>query len=333
MNEQLCKRPASRSSPACAPAQRIAEFLGCVLLVQFLAGCGGGTATPPADAPPPPPSSGDPPPFHGPSGHGHFRGTAAIGDDLYHAEALLTVDGQLRLFVGGLLSPGSGPITGAGLGELLDPEEARQFSGMVELSGGQGGGAGVVTGELCAAPDIGRFCGESVPAEVSISDAANGKLAGEIRIATSAADETWLLDLSAWSAYYPLSAAVTHPAGTFIEELAQFAEGDNVVISIDDAGVLFFQGPATGCIGNGTLTPHADGEFYVFDVELLIENCNPTHDFLNAKFSGLATETQDNYWDYDDWLVMFVSTPDGESPAAITMYALWGASGEGDWDY
>ena len=60
----------------------------------------------------------------------------------------------------------------------------------------------------------------------------------------------------------------------------------------------------------------------MFDVELLIENCNATYDFLNAQFSGLATETQDSYWDYDDWLVMFVSTPDGESPAAITMYAL-----------
>jgi hypothetical protein len=311
--------------------QRTAEFLGCVLLAQLLAGCDGGTATPPADNPPPPPSSGDPPPFDGPSGHGHFRGAAAIGDDLHHAEALLTVDGELRLFVGGLLGPTSGPIGGGGLGELLDPEDARQFSGVVELSGDQGEGAGVVTGELCAAPDVGRFCGESVPAQVSISDAANGKLAGEIRVATSAGDETWLLDLSAWSAYYTLSAAVTQPAGIFREELAQFAEGDDVVISVDGAGALFFQAPATGCIGNGTLTPHTDGEFYVFDVELLIENCNATYDFLNAQFSGLATETQDSYWGYDDWLVMFVSTPDGEPPAAITMYAF--LDGDGGWDY
>jgi hypothetical protein len=332
MNEHLSKRLLCLASPTSAQVRRTAEFLGCLLLAQVLAGCDGVTATPPADNPPPPPASGDSPPFDGPSGHGHFRGTATIGDDLYHAEALLTVDGELRLFVGDLLSPTSGPITGAGLGELLDPEEGRQFSGVVALSGGQGGGAGVVTGELCAAPDVGRFCGESVPAEASINDAANGKLAGEIRIATTAGDETWLLDLSAWSAYYTLSAAVAHPAGTFWEELAQFAEGDDVAISVDGAGALFFQAPATGCVGNGTLTPHQDGEFYVFDVELLIENCNATYAFLNNRFIGLATETQDNYWDYDDWLVMFVSTPDGvQLPAAITMYAFW--DGAGSWDY
>lgn len=327
--KQLRERSSSVYSPAPAQARRAAGFLACVLLAQILAGCGGATDAPPRPVTPSP-TSGDPPRFDGPTGHGHFRGTAAIGDDLYHAEALLTVDGQFRLFVGGLLNPGSGPLTGAGLGELLDPEEARQFSGVVELSGEQGEGAGVVTGELCAAPDVGRFCGESVPAKVSISDASNGKLAGEIRVATSAGDETWLVDLTAWSVYYPLSAAVNHPAGAFREELAQFAKGD-VVISIDGTGTLFFQAPATGCIGNGTLTPHADGKYYVFDVELLIENCNAAYDFLNATFSGLATETQDNYWNYDDWLVMFVSSQDLGSPAAITMYAVW--EGEVDWDY
>jgi hypothetical protein len=36
--------------------------------------------------------------------HGHFRGTAIGRDQTYHAEALLTVDGEIRLYVGG---PGS----------------------------------------------------------------------------------------------------------------------------------------------------------------------------------------------------------------------------------
>lgn len=329
MNKQLRRRLPSRSSQVPAQARRPAGFLACLLLAQVLAGCDGVTATPPPVNTPP--TSRNPPPFDGPSGHGHFRGTATIGDDLYHAEALLTVDGELRLFVGGLLGPTSGPITGAGLaGELLDPGEAKQFSGLLEVSGDQGAaGAGLVIGEVCAAPDVGRFCGESAPAEATMTDVTNGNLAGEIRVATSAGDEIWLLDLSAWSTSYPLSGAVGNLGGTFTEELAQFAEAGDVVISIDGAGRLFFQGPATGCTGNGALTPHLDGEFHVYDVDLLIENCNATYDFLNNEYSGLATETQDGYWDFVAWLLIFVSTPDGvESPAAITMYAI-----RDGWDY
>src|SRR5690606_36342111 len=180
---------------------------------------------------------------------------------------------------------------------------------------------GVVTGELCAQRDAGPLCGEAVPAEVSISGA-YGERAGEIRSQTENGDETWLLGLSRWSAYYPLRADMSPPTGSFREELAQFAEGDDVVISIDGGWTVFFQAPATGCTGNGRVKPHGDGAFYVFDVELLIENCNAAHDFLNGSFSGLATETQDNYWSYDSWLVMFLSTPEGEPPAAVTMYAV-----------
>jgi hypothetical protein len=200
-----------------------------------------------------------------------------------------------------------------------------QFSGHVALNGAEGSGTGRVTGEACAAPDTGRFCGDSVAAEISMSGLANRtetKLTGEIRTATTGGEETWELDLSVWSAYYHLRATLGQLGSPFTEELAQFAEGDEVVISFDGAGRLFFQGPATGCTGNGVLTPHLDGEFYVFDVELLIENCNASYGFLNTRFTGLATETQNGYWDYDTWLVMFVSTPEGaELPVALTMYA------------
>jgi hypothetical protein len=256
--------------------------------------------------------------------HGHYRGLAAIDGQSYHAEAVLTVDGEFRLFVGGAVS--GNVVTGAGLtGTLLNPEESMQFSGRLALAGIDGSGAGLVTGEVCAAPNDGRFCGESVFAEVSLNGLADGhltKLAGEIRTATSAGDEIWLLDLSAWSLYYRSPAIPENLGSPYSEKLAQFAKGDEIIISFDGAGRMFFQGPATGCTGNGVLTPHLDGESFVFDVDLIIENCNAAYDILNGRFTGLATQTQNGYWSYDTWLAVFLSTPDEvESPVALTMYA------------
>lgn len=64
--------------------------------------------------------------------------------------------------------------------------------------------------------------------------------------------------------------------------------------------------------------------------DLIIENCNAAFDVLNTRFTGLATRTQNGRWDYDNWLVIFVSAPEGTgSPIALTMYAE-ALSG---WDY
>jgi hypothetical protein len=99
-----------------------------------------------------------------------------------------------------------------------------------------------------------------------------------------------------------------------------FAQAGDVMTTIDGAGQLFFQGPVSGCVGNGALTPH--GELQVFDVSLSIENCAGAYAYLNGQFAGLATETQTGYWDYDYSLMMFLSTVDGSaSTAAVTMYA------------
>ena len=111
--------------------------------------------------------------------------------------------------------------------------------------------------------------------------------------------------------YYNGSGMYRGPVGLFREELAQFAQAGDVIATIDSAGRLFFQSPDSGCTGNGTLAPHADGRFYVFDVNLLIESCDTRYAFLNGEFEGLATESQGGYWDYDNWLIMFLSTPDG----------------------
>ena len=43
--------------------------------------------------------------------------------------------------------------------------------------------------------------------------------------------------------------------------------------------------------------------------------------YLNGRFEGLATESQDNYWGYDSWLLMLLSTPDG-SAARVALTTL-----------
>jgi hypothetical protein len=190
----------------------------------------------------------------------------------------------------------------------------------VSWTGAQGLGQGVVIGERCVASNPGRFCGARAPAEISVSQ--TGKmLTGEVRVTTAQGVETWTLDIGGWSLYYQSSASQGFRGNMFRERLAPFAETGGPIISIDGRGRVFFQSAASGCTGNGTLAPHADGRFYVFDVDLLIENCDAEHAYLNGRFEGLATESQDNYWGYDTWLLMFLSTPDG-SPSRVALTTL-----------
>jgi len=301
-----------------------------LLLAQILAACDGGSGNPIPDDPPLPP-----PPVSADIQHGHYRGLSTIGGRSFHAEALLTVDGEFRLFVGASADADGAPATGAGLsGHLLSPVESMQFFGHVTVNGSVGSGAGLVVVEVCAL-DGGRACGESTTAEASLNGLNDGnvtRLTGEIKNATSSGEETWQLDLSAWSLYYDSPAEPELIGSLFREELARFAEGDDVLLSLDGAGRLFFQGPATGCTGNGALTPHLDGNFLVFDVDLVIENCNANYAFLNTRFTGLATQTQNGYWSYDSWLVIFATTPEGAaSRVALTMYAS--AMDEEGWGY
>lgn len=253
--------------------------------------------------------------------HGHFRGAAAIGEPVfrYYVEGLLTIDGEVRLYIGG---PGdvSSVYSGGGIPAIaLDPAEATQFVGNLTWNGDAGSGDGVVIGQDCAPHAPGRFCTAAAHATISVSRQSSS-LKGEIRVETGQGMESWHLDIGGWSIYYPLSAAREYPRGLFSEHLAVFDASDAIVINLDGAGRLFFQSPWSGCTGNGALRPHADGRVYVFDVDLVIENCAASYAHLNRAFEGLATETQDNYWGYDDWLVMVLSTPEGPVPRlALTM--------------
>jgi hypothetical protein len=229
---------------------------------------------------------------------------------------LFTADGEVVLHLGG---PGADAVgTGAGIpAAAYTPAESASFIGKVSWIGEQGSGQGVVIGERCLASKPGRFCAAPAAAELAVSQKGT-TLMGELSVRTAQGVETWTLDIDGWSLYYQTSASQGFRGRMFRERLAPFAEAGGPIITVDGGGRLFFQSVASGCIGNGTLAPHADGRFYVFDVDLLIEQCDAEHGYLNGRFEGLATESQDNYWGYDNWLVMLLSTPEG----AASRFAL-----------
>ena len=247
-----------------------------------------------------------------PGSHGRYVGIVTIGGVDYFADALLTVDGAVRLYVGG-------PDSASGALQLTRPSTSAQLVGNVQMQGNEALGSGVIIGQGCAAAQRIRFCDETGSAELSLVVDSEA-LQGEIQVSTSAGDETWLLELAAWSNYYLLSAAPSYLAGQYREELAEFNVDADMIMSIDAAGVLFFQSAQSGCTGNATLVPHLDGAFNVYDVELTLASCTGSRADLNGVYEGLATTTPGAYWDYDSLLRVWLSKPDGATPqTAVTL--------------
>jgi hypothetical protein len=237
-----------------------------------------------------------------------------IGSASLFGDALLTVDGSLRLYVGG-------PYESTGALQLDKPDGSAQFVGEVSAQGQQVSGSGMVIGQRCVLPASDRFCDEPAPAEVRLT-VRSGEARGEIEVSTAKGVETWTLNLQAWSNYYGLPARRDDLSGQFQEDLAEFAQDGDTILSIDDAGQLFFQSAGSGCTGNGIASPHSDGNVNVYDVALTIASCDAPYAHLNGEFEGLATTTPGSYWDYDSFLRVWLSTSDPSAPPeAITMLA------------
>ena len=306
-----------------------------LLLAQALAGCGGnggdknpgptsagpvpppapGPVPPPAPGPVPPPAPGPVPPYAAESLHGRFVGSVKIGDAEYFGDALLTVDGAVRLYVGG-------PYHSDGTVQLTRPESSAQFVGNLEVQGNRASGTGVIVAQGCAPPrDVVGLCGNNVFGEVRIAVDSDG-IQGEIQVDVNDAIGTWLLDLQSWDNFYVLPARLQNVAGQYEEELAEFASDGDVIMNVDGTGRLFFQSAHSACTGNGTLAPHLDGAFNVYDVTLIIGGCNETYAYLNGEYEGLATTSASNYWAYDSSLRTWLSKrADGRSqPAALVMW-------------
>ena len=297
----------------------------CGLLV---AGCGGdngqgavvASTTPSAPAPPPvvPPESGD-------AWEERYVGTVTIGGVPYFADAMLTADGLIRLYLGGGPSDDSGGIPQSA------PASSAQLVGTLQKQTNQISGDGLVFGQQCEASDPIQFCAEIGHANISIAVSTVDTfevIQGDILVTTSAGTETWSLNMSAFSNYYvDLPATMGDIAGNYQEKVADFALNGDTIISIDAAGVLSFQSASSGCTGNGQLRPHLNGAVYVYDVVLTITGCNAQYSYLNSTFAGLATGSPSDKWDYDSNLRMWLSQPDPDvsdaSPLALTTWAPW----------
>lgn len=232
-------------------------------------------------------------------------GTVSIGGTKYYGEALVTVDGLIRLYVGG-----SGPYVDDGALEAIKPASSELFAGTLDMHGINASGNGVVIGLGCGtASQTNEFCAEEATGAISFA-VSGGNLRGEIQVAGGDSTATWALNLGWWPYYYTQTGTLMSVAGQYQEKVAEFANEDTV-INVDGTGKLFFQSPHSGCVGNGTLTPHLDGRFGVYDVSLTIGNCGAPYSYLNGQLDGLATTSPSSYWDYDSDLIMWVSSPSG----------------------
>ncbi|HKU17520.1 MAG TPA: hypothetical protein VJQ52_24210 [Steroidobacteraceae bacterium] len=285
-------------------------------VMSILTACGGGAEySDGLRAPTPDPGSGtvvpDAPRLS--DWHGRFVGTATIGGEQRFADAILTVDGAIRLYVGG-------PANSNGGMQFSKPGEAAQFVGsFTERLNNSARATGTVIGEHCGS-STSSLCSELPQAELQLAPTAS-TIEGELRFTTAAGSQTWSVELIPWAHHYVEDATAGGLTGQYREEIADYASAGDTVVNIDSAGRLFFQSATSGCTGNGTLQPHLDGAYNVYDVAMIIDSCKASRSALNGAFTGLATTSSSSYWDYDVLLRMWLSKADALEPAALTTLA------------
>jgi hypothetical protein len=281
--------------------------------VHALVGCGGNSNDPSRMSAPPAEAASAPQDAR----QGRYVGTVKIGGVDYYGDALITADGLIRLYIGG-------PNVSDGTVQPAIPTASAQLFGTMAQPTGDLDGGDLIFGQGCSAPVAPPMTFCSAPAHAKHNVAiVSGNIQGEIDV-TSPDIGTWTLELSPWVNYYNLPATQEALVGHYKEELADFAQDGDTVISIDADGNLTFQSPGSGCTGDGRLKPHLDGSVNVYDVLFLtISGCQPPYDYLNAQFSGLATTSPSAAWDYDVLLRMWLSqtNPDiwDSAPPALTM--------------
>ena len=296
-----------------------------LVLIGLLAGCGGGgtDGTPASDSSNGPTAPVTPPQPETPvtsisQWNGRFVGTAKMDDKTYFADAQITTDGAVRIYIGA-------PDGIDGALQLTAPASSEQFVGNLELKQGQALGKGVVIGQQCAVSATSRFCNQSATATImfpvqsgAFPQSHSDDLLGNISVATGAGQEEWALDLQFWS--WPPDSSSAVPAGQFNETQAEFAVGGDVIVTVDASGAMAFLSPHSGCVGNGALAPHPDTSDTLWDATLTVSNCMGAYAYLNGTYDGLATPTLSSYWSYDFLLRVWLSKRSGNGPAAaLTM--------------
>jgi hypothetical protein len=251
--------------------------------------------------------------------HGHFRGTATRGSDVVHTEIIIAADGASRLYLGAANVKWS--ADNSLVPSLLAPADPMHASGHVVVEDERATGAGILVGENCSVATNRPVCTAPANVEVDLrmSRGVNDGVAGEMRIGAPLT-ATWQISARQWNFYYRNPAKTEHLDGIVAEQLSELGRAEKMRIIVDTSDRVFFQSTTTGCIGNGTLAPHADGRFMVFDVSVLIESCAERFAHLNGPYGGLATWTNDTLWDYDSSLLMYLSSTDAGTPRAFTMF-------------
>jgi hypothetical protein len=294
-------------------------------LVVALVGCGGSGKVE---------SAGSSPPAKGPSAtvpsvtedarQGRYVGTVTIGGVDYYGDALITADGLVRLYIGG-------PYVSDGTVQTAIHTASAQLVGTMAPDNSVDGNDRLIGQGCSGLEDSFGWCSAAEFAKHSFS-VKSGNLQGEIVVETDTSPSstlTWPVKLTAWSNYYDLPAKPAGLTGQYREELADFAQAGDTIISVDgsDSGAdLYFHSASSGCTGSGELKPHLDGSFNVYDVSLSIFGCLGPYSYLNTEFEGLATTSPSAAWDYDVVLRMWLlqRRPDFYAdvpPPALTMSA------------
>jgi hypothetical protein len=260
----------------------------------------------------------DPPPPAVNAVHGRYVGEVTIGGVGHFADALFAPDGRAHVYIG-VAGGGS-----AGLIPSTRPPAASQFVGRLALEPGQAAGDGVIIAEGCALVPQPPNCGVPAAAALRFPGAVAGfsdGLVGSLDVVTATGTETWPLALSPWDNYYVVPVQLPQYPSQYIEQIAEFSENGDTILTIDAAGAVFFQSAGTGCTANGHI--EADTEFNVLDVSLELASCNGAFAYLNGDFSGVGTFSASNYWNYDTVLRLWLARSGmAGPPAALTLWSL-----------
>jgi len=299
--------------PRLAMAVRGMRTLVAARAVLLYAACGfalfgchrGEWAAVPADpaappAPPPPPS----PVVE--AWDGYFIGSVTVTTGFPQSgEAVLTPDGTVRI---AFKNSWGG----------LHPEGSAQFVGTFDVLGTEGLGTGFVIGQECAVFPANRFCIAPASARITIFTATQALLGGQLEVSTSEGDEIWPFQMYWYGG--PLVVSLPGLVGIYEAHPIEFAQGNlAMIVTVDIAGLMYFQSPNSGCIGNGALTPYGDGAFPAFAAALTIEACNGEFSKLNGTYEGLVIGFPSDFYYFASLSLWMSTSTEAGSQAAFTM--------------
>jgi hypothetical protein len=283
-------------------------------LAMTLAGCGGGGGGGSHGTHP----YAVPAPIAGPWA-GHYAGTVTIGGEEYFGEALVTPNGQIRVYVGG-------PHATDGSLLVTKPPSSAVYVGTLNAQGTQATPDGEFIGVGCSIAQPEPFCDGTLVNYGMQLTLDTGAIQGSVDVMVNSVRQTWLLDLQTMNDYYAMPASSKDIAGTYTEQLADFAGDGDTVITIDSGGLMFFQSATSGCTGNGVIQPpqdtSADASANVYPVSLTIENCSSPYDYdFYGTFQGFATPSPSAMGSHDVVLRIWLArqSKDFYDPSAALM--------------